>query len=99
MGLAHFHLCYRDRPDSFVEINLSPFHLPQFARALEDMRCEFKGVHDGGIALIILDSAQESAELVWIDDGGEVLNSRCGQCADQEWGGGRLRGDLAGEQD
>jgi hypothetical protein len=58
MGLAHFHLCHRDRPDSFVEIDLRPFHLPQFAWALEDVRCQLKGGHDGGIALIILDSAQ-----------------------------------------
>lgn len=84
MGLAHFHLCYRDRPDSFVEIDLSPFHLPQFARTLEDMGCKFQSIHDGGVALIIFDSAQEGAELVRVNDGGEVLDSRCGQCADQE---------------
>ncbi|KQN04578.1 hypothetical protein ASE85_06010 [Sphingobium sp. Leaf26] len=84
MGLAHFHLCHRDRPGSFVEIDLSPFHLPQFARTLEDMGCQFQSIYDGGVTLIIFDSAQEDAELVRIDDSGKVFDPRCGQCADQE---------------
>ncbi len=79
MGLAHFHLRYRDRPDRFFEIDLRPFHLPQFARTLEDMGCKFQGIHDGGIAMIIFDSAQEGTELVRIDDRGEALDPRRGQ--------------------
>ena len=83
MRLPHLHLALWDRPHRLVEIDLAPFHLAHFPWALEQMGCQLQGRHDGGITLIIVDRAQQSAECHRLCNCRKVLHLRNGQRADQ----------------
>lgn len=84
MGLAHLHFAFRDRPDRLVKIDLAPFHLAHFARALEKMGCEFQSRHYGRITLIIVNGAQQPAKYDGISDRRKVLYLRDCKRADQQ---------------
>ena len=88
MGLAH--LPFRDDPDRLLKVDLSPFHLAEFTGTLEHMRRKFQSIHDGRIALIILDRPEQRAERHRIGNGCEMLDPRRCQDAQQQLGRVRL---------
>src|SRR3546814_13488719 len=84
MGLAHLHFPFRNDPDRLVKINLRPFYLTDFAGTLEDMRRELERIHDGGVALIILNCAEQRAKGDRISARREMIDTRSGERAAPE---------------
>lgn len=85
--IAHLHFAGRNAPDGFLEVDLRPFSMAQFARAHKNMRKQLQGQSGRQMARILINGSQKPADGLWIDQSGIMLGLLGHQCHAEVGGG------------
>ena len=90
MPLPHLHALGGDAPLRRIQVDLAPIRGPQLAGTNEDERGQLQGDRRRRVSDVAVDAAEQGADLLWLSDGGAILDYHRRQGASQ------VGGDVAG---